>query len=208
MTPHEYETTLPRLATAADERPDRAFAATSLPSADRQPSAHLTPPPHDCVWPGSGELGGSRAVEVAAKDRLDGGQAGGRTVSDDFGDFGEGGEVEIELVEARGEPAESDTGANIAAKTMGRPLRPGDEIASYRVSAGERLLICAGGSRGLEIHDVAADFLGDSYRVDHAPEDAECLWALVADYLAQAERHDAPPMSGEALAAVMQVGTA
>lgn len=83
------------------------------------------------------------------------------------------------------------------------PPRPGTELASYRVSSGERLLICAAGKGGLEIHDVPADFLGETYRVDRALEDEPALWAVVEDYLAQAKKLDAPPMSSEAMRTLM-----
>jgi len=88
-------------------------------------------------------------------------------------------------------------------RLAGEAPRPGTELASYRVSSGERLLICAGGKGGLDIHDVAADLLGETYRVERAFEDETALWAVVDDYLAQAKRFDAPPMSGAALATVM-----
>jgi hypothetical protein len=81
--------------------------------------------------------------------------------------------------------------------------RAGSELASYWISSGERLLICAQGKFGLDVLDVAADFLGETYRVDRAFEDEAPLWALVDDYLAQARRLDAPPMSGQAITAVM-----
>ncbi len=80
---------------------------------------------------------------------------------------------------------------------------PGTELASYWVSSGERLLICAAGKRGLEIHDVDAGFLGPSYRVDRALENESALWAVVDDYLAQAKRLDAPPMSSAAMRTLM-----
>jgi hypothetical protein len=94
-------------------------------------------------------------------------------------------------------PKRSEQGAR-----RGRP-KPGAELASYWISAGERLLICALGKRGLEILDVAADLLGPTYRVEQALDDEDALWAVVDDYLKQAQRLDAPPMSGEALASVM-----
>lgn len=76
-------------------------------------------------------------------------------------------------------------------------------MASYWVSGGERLLICVEGPRGLEIIDVAADLHGPSYRVDAAFEDESVLWAVIEDYLGQARKLRAPPMSGEALATLM-----
>jgi hypothetical protein len=96
----------------------------------------------------------------------------------------------------------SGSGRSDQEPRRGRP-RQGSELASYWTSSGERLLICALGKRGLEILDIAADFLGPTYRVEQALDDEEALWAVVEDYLAQAKRLDAPPMSGEALAAVM-----
>ena len=44
-------------------------------------------------------------------------------------------------------------------------------------------------------------------RTDHIStrefDDAKALWAVIDDYLAQAARLDAPPMSGDAIATVM-----
>lgn len=88
-------------------------------------------------------------------------------------------------------------------RVAGQTPGPGTELASYWVSSGERLLICAIGKGGLEIHDVDADFLGPSYRVDRALEDESALWAVVDDYLVQAKRLDASPMSSAALTKLM-----
>jgi hypothetical protein len=98
---------------------------------------------------------------------------------------------------------EVDERAKKPDRAAGQTPKPGTELASYWVSSGERLLICAIGKSGLEIHDVDADFLGESFRVERAFEDNASLWAMVDDYLAQARRLDAPPMSGAAISAVI-----
>jgi hypothetical protein len=92
-------------------------------------------------------------------------------------------------------PSERSTAGLGGREWRAEAPRPGEELASYRVSAGERILLCAYGIGGLEIHDVDASFVGTSYRVDHLLEDPIALGALIADYLHQAERLDAPPMS-------------
>lgn len=109
---------------------------------------------------------------------------------------------------AEKQASDSELGAGRSGSVRAEELRrqapgPGTELASYCVSGGERLLICALGKGGLEILDVAADFLGPTYRVDRALEDETALWAVVDDYLAQAKRFDAPPMSGAALRTLM-----
>jgi hypothetical protein len=108
--------------------------------------------------------------------------------------------------EELGEGAERPAGE--PASWLGRKTPvAGSELASYRISSGDRVLICALGKSGLEIVDIAADLLGQSYRVDRVLEDDDALWAVVDDYLAQADRLDAPPMSDEAMTAMFRPST-
>ena len=122
----------------------------------------------------------------------------------DSGDSGLGGGLKRSGGDERDKAPRDLSGPAATPGSVGRePPGAGTELASYRVSSGERLLVCAAGKGGLEILDVDADFLGPSYRVDRALEDESALWAVVDDYLAQAKRLDAPPMSSAALRTLM-----
>ena len=81
--------------------------------------------------------------------------------------------------------------------------REGTEIARYRVSAGERALIGRRAPGGAEIIDVPTATGGRYYRVDHGYRDAGVLAAFVKDYLEQARRFDACPMSREAIGTLL-----
>jgi hypothetical protein len=81
--------------------------------------------------------------------------------------------------------------------------REGTEIARYRVSAGERVLIGRRAPRGAEIVDVPTAAGGRYYHVDHGYRDAGVLAAFVKDYLEQAKRFDACPMSREAIGSLL-----
>ena len=76
------------------------------------------------------------------------------------------------------------------------------ELARYRTTAGERALIGRRTTAGVEVSDRP---LGDGhiYLVDRGFRCMEQLQAFVADYLRQAVRLDAPPMSGQSIAAML-----
>ena len=77
--------------------------------------------------------------------------------------------------------------------------RSGTEIARYRVSAGEPVVIGHRADDGAEIVDVPANGSGPSYMVDRGYHDGAGLQAFVKDYLGQAARLDCCPMDGEVL---------
>jgi hypothetical protein len=81
--------------------------------------------------------------------------------------------------------------------------REGTEVARYRVSAGERLVIGRCGCRGAELLDVPASGEGPAYHVDHGWIDGAVLEAFLRDYLAQAECLDRCPMSAAAIGIVV-----
>jgi hypothetical protein len=78
--------------------------------------------------------------------------------------------------------------------TDARPTNPPRELARYRISAGERIVL---GQRVLGIvrlTDVPADGHGRRYLIERGLTAMTELEALVADYLTQAERWDAVPV--------------
>ena len=79
----------------------------------------------------------------------------------------------------------------------------GVEIARYRVSTEGRRLLGRRGHRGVEITDHPVSGPGRSYRVDRGFREFEQLRAFVEDYLHQARRLDACPMSGEGIMAML-----
>jgi hypothetical protein len=81
--------------------------------------------------------------------------------------------------------------------------REGTEVARYRVSGGERIVIGRRAADGAEILDVPGEAQGRCYHVDGGYREAAALIALVEDYLDQAARFDACPMSREALGALL-----
>jgi hypothetical protein len=75
-----------------------------------------------------------------------------------------------------------------------RPTNPPQELARYRVSAGDRIVV---GQRVLgvvRLTDVPADGHGRRYLIERGLTAMSELEAVVADYLAQAERWDAVPV--------------
>ena len=75
-----------------------------------------------------------------------------------------------------------------------RPTNPPRELARYRISAGERIVV---GQRVLgvvRLTDLPADGHGRSYVIERGLTAMAELEAVVADYLAQAERWDAVPV--------------
>jgi hypothetical protein len=79
----------------------------------------------------------------------------------------------------------------------------GAELARYRISSGERVLMGWRRGNGVEVVDRPLKGRGRGYLVDRGFRCFEQLAAFVDDYLAQAARHDAPPMSGESIASLL-----
>lgn len=79
----------------------------------------------------------------------------------------------------------------------------GAELARYRISSGERVLMGWRRGGGVEVSDRPLEGRGRGYLVDRGFRCFEQLAAFVNDYLAQAARLDAPPMSGESIAAML-----
>ena len=76
----------------------------------------------------------------------------------------------------------------------GRPTNPPRELARYRISAGERIVV---GQRVLgvvRLTDVPADGHGRRYLIERGLTAMTELEAVVADYLAQAEHWNAVPV--------------
>ncbi len=81
--------------------------------------------------------------------------------------------------------------------------RSGTEIARYRVSTGERLVIGRRGRGGAELVDAPASGEGRAYHVDRGWHDGGVMEAFVRDYLEQAECLDRCPMSAAAIGIVL-----
>ncbi len=79
----------------------------------------------------------------------------------------------------------------------------GTELARYRLSAGERVIIGRRQGGGVEVTDRALQGRTDSYFVDRGFRCFEQLAAFVKDYLAEAARLDCCPMSPEALRSIV-----
>lgn len=79
----------------------------------------------------------------------------------------------------------------------------GAELARYRVSAGERVLMAWGRPGGIEVSDVPAERGTRGYLVDRGFRCAEQLTAFLGDYLSQAARLDACPMGGDQVGAML-----
>lgn len=75
----------------------------------------------------------------------------------------------------------------------------GVELARYRVSSGERVLMAWSSRRGIEITDRPSEGRARGYVVDRGIGCFEQLRAFVADYVDQAERYDECPMSAGTL---------
>jgi hypothetical protein len=73
------------------------------------------------------------------------------------------------------------------------------EIARYRISSGERMIVGRAVRGETEIVDVPASGEGPCYRVDRGYGDPAILEAFLGDYVAQAVRLDCCPMGSEAL---------
>jgi hypothetical protein len=75
-----------------------------------------------------------------------------------------------------------------------RPTNPPRELARYRISAGERIVV---GQRVLgvvRLTDVPADGRGRRYLIERGLTAMAELEAVVVDYLDEAERWDAVPV--------------
>jgi hypothetical protein len=79
----------------------------------------------------------------------------------------------------------------------------GAELARYRISTGERVLMGWRRGGGIEVSDRAVEGRSRGYLVDRGFRCFEQLAAFLGDYLAQAGRLDACPMSREGIDAVL-----
>lgn len=79
----------------------------------------------------------------------------------------------------------------------------GAELARYRVTAGERVLMAWGRPGGIEVSDVPVDPGSRGYLVDRGFRCAEQLTAFLGDYLRQARSLDACPMGGAEVGAML-----
>ena len=80
----------------------------------------------------------------------------------------------------------------------------GAELARYRISSGERVLMGWRRGSGIEVSDRPLDLSrGRGYLVDRGFRCFEQLSAFVGDYLVEAARLDAPPMSGQSIRAML-----
>ncbi len=79
----------------------------------------------------------------------------------------------------------------------------GAELARYRLSSGERVLVGWRRRAGIEVTDRPSGGRGRGHLVDRGFCSSEQLAAFVTDYLAEARRLDRCPMSAEALAAIL-----
>lgn len=77
----------------------------------------------------------------------------------------------------------------------------GVELARYRVSAGERVVMGWGRPDGVEVSDRPLEGRARGYLVDRGFRCAVELAAVVGEYLEQARLLDACPMSDEGLSA-------
>ena len=79
----------------------------------------------------------------------------------------------------------------------------GTEIARYRISAGERLVIGHRASAGAELLDTSASGQGPAYYVDRGWQDSVVMEAFIGDYLQQAEWLNQCPMRPAAIGTVL-----
>jgi hypothetical protein len=79
----------------------------------------------------------------------------------------------------------------------------GTELARYRISAGERVLMGWRRGGGVEVTDRPTHGRARAYVVDRGFRCFEQLAAFVGDYVRQAERFDACPMSARAIGSVL-----
>ena len=79
----------------------------------------------------------------------------------------------------------------------------GSELARYRVSAGERVLIGWARAAGIEITDRPTEGRSRGFVVDRGLRCPEQLKAFVEDYIQQAVRFDDCPMSGRSVSEIL-----
>lgn len=79
----------------------------------------------------------------------------------------------------------------------------GIELARYEVSGGARVLMGWRRGGGIEVSDKPVEGRGRGYLVDRGFRCLEQLTAFLGDYVDQAARLDACPMSGEAIGAML-----
>jgi hypothetical protein len=84
----------------------------------------------------------------------------------------------------------------------------GVELARYRVSSERRRLVGRRGPGGIEVTDHPVSEAGRTYWVDRGFRELSQLRAFVSDYLDQAERLDACPMSGQGVSAMLRASEA
>lgn len=84
----------------------------------------------------------------------------------------------------------------------------GTELARYRVSGGERVLMGWRHPSGVEVTDRPVEGRHRAFVVDRGFRCFEQLAAFVGDYVDQAVRIDACPMSGEAIAGMLAASDA
>ena len=77
------------------------------------------------------------------------------------------------------------------------------ELARYRTSAGERVLMAWRRGNGIEVTDRPSEGRARGYLVDRGFRCIEQLASFVGDYVKQAARLDACPMSREAISQVL-----
>lgn len=79
----------------------------------------------------------------------------------------------------------------------------GAELARYRISGGERIVMGWRRPGGIEVSDLPATGRSRGYLVDRGFRCARQLAAFLGDYVDQAARLDACPMSAEAIDAML-----
>jgi hypothetical protein len=77
------------------------------------------------------------------------------------------------------------------------------EIARYRISAGERVVMGRQALDGVEVSDCPANGEGVVYQIDRGFGCFEQLTDFVGDYVRQAERLDEPLVSPAGMAAIL-----
>ncbi len=80
----------------------------------------------------------------------------------------------------------------------------GAELARYRISSGERVVMGWRRSGGIEVTDRPLQGRHSAFVVDRGFRSLEQLTAFVGEYLEHAVRVDACPMSGEAIGAMLE----
>jgi hypothetical protein len=79
----------------------------------------------------------------------------------------------------------------------------GAELARYRISGGERVLMGWRRPAGIEVSDRPAEGRARAYVVDRGFRCVDQLTSFLHDYVGEAIRLDACPMGGEAIGAML-----